>query len=79
MTRLLCYGVSYIASTSPHCIPTQVKISPPKKKAEPGSFQEKKEIMYEEYRTNYIKKFGDKLTGDTKIDPVLVSAFRSGQ
>jgi len=65
------------ARISPSASP--VKISPPKKKAEPGSFQEKKEIMYEEYRTNYIKKFGDKLTGDTKIDPVLVSAFRSGQ
>ena len=51
----------------------------PKKKAEPGSFAEKKELMYEEYRTKYIKKFGDKLKGDTKIDPVLVSSFRTGQ
>ena len=48
------------------------------KKAEPGSLAEKKDQMYEEYRTRYIKKFPDRLKGDIKVDPVLVPMFRGG-
>jgi len=43
-------------------------------KAEPGSFQDKKNKMYEAHRKKYIAKFGDKLKPGRRIDPVLQSS-----